>query len=69
MSDKQSIGALIFRARQRGMALNDATAEFIYRRSNRSIEQLMELLDKLDQVSLSEQRRLTIPLVKETMGW
>ena len=38
MTDKQSIDALIFRAQQRGMELNDATAEFIYRRSNRSID-------------------------------
>ena len=51
------------------MELNDATAEFIYRRSNRSIDQLMELLNKLDQVSLVKKRRLTIPLVKETMNW
>ncbi|MDD9889971.1 MAG: DnaA regulatory inactivator Hda [Gammaproteobacteria bacterium] len=69
MNDKQSIDALIFRAKRRGMELNAATAEFIYRRSNRSIDQLMGLLNKLDQVSLAEQRRLTIPLVKETMGW
>ena len=69
MSDKQSIEALKFRAEQRGMELNDATAEFIYRRSNRSIDQLMELLNKLDQVSLVKKRRLTIPLVKETMNW
>ena len=69
MSDKQSIEALKFRAEQRGMELNDATAEFIYRRSNRSIDQLMELLNKLDQVSIVKKRRLTIPLVKETMNW
>ncbi|NKB31940.1 MAG: DnaA regulatory inactivator Hda [Pseudomonadales bacterium] len=69
LNDEQAIEALKFRAQQRGMELNNATAEFIYRRSNRSIDQLMELLNKLDQVSLVEKRRLTIPLVKETMGW
>jgi len=69
MSDKQSIEALKFRANQRGMGLNDATADFIYRRSNRSIDQLMVLLNKLDRVSMVKKRRLTIPLVKETMNW
>jgi len=30
---------------------------------------LMTVLDKLDASTLSHQRPLTIPLVKQTMGW
>lgn len=69
MSDEQAIEALKFRAKKRGMELNEITAEYIYRRSNRSIDQLMTLLNELDRVSLRSQRKLTIPLVKEAMGW
>ncbi|MBM88798.1 MAG: DnaA regulatory inactivator Hda [Gammaproteobacteria bacterium] len=69
ISDDEAIDVLKFRASRRGIELNEATAEFIYRRSSRSIDKLMKLLNKLDQASFVSRRRLTIPLVKETMGW
>jgi DnaA-homolog protein len=69
LSDEERVTALQFRAQQRGIELNDAVAEFIYQRSNRSFGQLITVLDTLDQVSLAEKRKLTIPLVKTTMGW
>lgn len=69
LSDDERVGALQFRAQQRGIELNDSVAEFIYQRSNRNIGQLITVLNKLDQVSLAEKRKLTIPLIKTTMGW
>ena len=30
---------------------------------------LFDLLDELDKASLQAQRKLTIPFLKETMGW
>ena len=67
--DEERVLALQFRARKRGIELNSAVAEFIYQRSNRGISQLIDVLNKLDQVSLVEKRKLTIPLIKTTMGW
>ena len=67
--DEERVLALQFRARKRGIELNSAVAEFIYQRSNRGISQLIEVLNKLDHVSLVEKRKLTIPLIKTTMGW
>ena len=69
LNDEERVLALQFRARKRGIELNSAVAEFIYQRSNRGISQLIDVLNKLDQVSLVEKRKLTIPLIKTTMGW
>jgi hypothetical protein len=33
------------------------------------MEPLLALLDTLDQVSLAEQRALSIPFVKRALGW
>ena len=67
--EEERVLALQFRARKRGIELTSSVAEFIYQRSNRGISQLIDVLNKLDQVSLVEKRKLTIPLIKTTMGW
>ena len=69
LSDDEKLIALQLRARNRGMQLADAVAEFILLRAERSLAGLMAVLDKLDESSLRERRSLTIPLVKSTMGW
>ena len=33
------------------------------------MEFLFDLLDELDKASLQAQRKLTIPFLKETLGW
>ena len=67
--EEERVLALQFRARKRGIELTSSVAEFIYQRSNRGISQLIDVLNKLDHVSLVEKRKLTIPLIKTTMGW
>ncbi|RML27489.1 Regulatory inactivation of DnaA Hda protein, partial [Pseudomonas syringae pv. maculicola] len=42
---------------------------FILTRGTRSMSALFELLERLDQASLQEKRKLTIPFLKETLGW
>ena len=69
LSDTEKLAALQLRARHRGMDLSDSVAEFILLRAERNLTTLMEILDKLDASSLQEQRSLTIPLVKSTLGW
>ena len=51
------------------MELPDKVADFIYQRCNRSMAGLIEVLQKLDDSSLTHKRKLTIPLVKTTMAW
>lgn len=57
------------RAARRGLALSDEVAAFIVHRGARTPAALLALLDRLDEHALARQRRLTIPLVKEALGW
>ena len=69
LTDAQRIGALQFRAEKRGLQMNDEVAQFIYHRCRRDTETLLDVLGHLDNASLKQQRRLTIPFVKSIMKW
>ena len=56
-------------AHARGFALADDVASFILQRSSRDMVSLQQVLQKLDQRSLAEQRLITLPFVKKVMGW
>lgn len=65
LSDEEKISALSLRARGRGIELPDDVARFLLRRCPRDMPALFELLQRIDLASLTEQRRLTIPFVRE----
>jgi len=69
LEDDDKILALLLRSKRRGLNMNDDVARFILSRGPRDMQGLFDLLDQLDQASLSAQRKLTIPFVKEEMGW
>ncbi len=69
LDDEEKILALKLRARNRGMELSDSVADFILSRVERSLTVLMDILDELDKSSLEQKRKLTVPLVKSTLGW
>ena len=69
LSDEDKLSALQLRARQRGFDLPDAVGEFILLRAQRNLSALMQILDELDHSSMQQQRKLTVPLVKATLGW
>jgi DnaA family protein len=60
--------ALRLRAAQRGLELPDDTARYLLRRFPRDMRSLGKLLDDIDIASLSAQRRLTVPFVREILG-
>ena len=60
---------LKLRAINRGLTLDDAVVSYILQRSDRSVSALLQVLATLDRLSLQEQRRITIPLVKQAMQW
>lgn len=68
LDDEQKLKLLCMRAFARGLELDDSVAKFLLRRCSRKMTQLFSLLDQLDQASLSKQRRLTIPFVKDVLG-
>jgi DnaA family protein len=67
--DTDRIHILRHRAAQLGLGMEDDVARFILSRANRDLNELMSILDQLDQASLSQQRKLTIPFIKQEMHW
>jgi len=67
--DEAKAAILQFRATRRGLNLPAGVASYIVSRAPRAMEQLLQVLDRLDTVSLVEQRALSIPFVKDAMGW
>lgn len=67
--DEQKAEILRFRAERRGLVLAAEVAAYIVSRAPRSLDDLLGLLDKLDQASLVQQRALSVPFVKNVLGW
>jgi DnaA family protein len=52
------------RAERRGLELDDAVLDFLFRRVGRDLGSLTALLDRLDRESLAAQRRITVPFLR-----
>ena len=64
LNDANKIAALQLRAKTRGFELTEEVGLFLIRRSARDMVSLFALLDKLDEASLAQHRKLTIPFVR-----
>lgn len=69
MADEEKIKALLLRARVRGLNVSEEVGRYILTRGPRDLTGLFDLLAELDQASLSAQRKLTKPFVKELLNW
>jgi DnaA-homolog protein len=67
LDDAGRIEALRLRAAQRGLQLPQETAEYLLKRMPRDLPSLFEILDALDEASMVEQRRLTIPFIRDAL--
>ncbi|PWV69196.1 regulatory inactivation of DnaA Hda protein [Pantoea ananatis] len=68
LSDEDKLQALQLRAGLRGFELPEDVGRFLLKRLDREMRTLFDTLDRLDSASISAQRKLTIPFVKETLG-
>jgi DnaA family protein len=68
LDEAQQREALQLRAAQRGLELPDETVRYLQRRYARDMSSMQALLDKLDAASLEEQRRLTVPFIRQVTG-
>ena len=59
---------LRLRARRRGLAIDEAAIDWLLRRVDRDLSSLAKLLDQLDRASLAEQRRITVPFLRQVLG-
>ena len=68
LDDKQKVKALELRAKLRGFELSDEVINYVINRYPRDFNTLFELLDKLDNASLQNQRKITVPFIKKLEG-
>lgn len=64
LKDNDKIKALKLRAHQRGFEMSDEAANYLMKHATREMPVLITLLEKLDYATLAEQRKLTIPFIK-----
>lgn len=55
------------RAARRGLELDDAVLDYLFRRVGRDLGTLTALLDRLDHESLAAQRRITVPFLRNVL--
>ena len=67
--DDQRAAMLQARAEHRGLDMPDEVTRYILRRASRDPGELLGVLDQLDDASLRHQRRLTVPFVRQVLGW
>jgi len=68
LSDVEKLTALQFRASKRGLMLSDDAANFLLNRLSRDMANLIASLDTLDKASIREQRKITIPFIKNVLN-
>jgi DnaA-homolog protein len=69
LEDVDKVLLLQEQASEKGIELHQDAAQYILNRSQRSTDALLEILESLDRSSLSAGRKLTIPFIKQSMGW
>lgn len=67
LNDEEQIEALELRASLRGFELPVETARYLQRRYPRDMRSLCEVLDTLDDAAFREQRRITVPFIKQIL--
>ena len=67
--EKQRFEILKFRAKLRGVKLDNDVLNYISNNIRRSLHEIIDLLNVLDEASKIEKRKITIPLIKKVMGW
>lgn len=64
LDDEEKLIALKFRAQQRGLLLSDEVAKYLLSHLSREMSHLILALSELDEASIREQRKITIPFIK-----
>lgn len=67
LDDDHKLELLQRRAKALGLVLRDDAAQFLIQRLGREVKTLLSELARLDQASMIEQRRLTIPFIKQVL--
>ncbi len=69
LSDTQKIRVLQHRAKEKGLIIEGAVMRYWLRRADRRMPVLLAQLQTLLDAALDQQRRVTIPMLKRTLGF
>ncbi len=69
LDDEGLLQMLRKRAAHKGLAVSPETLRYLLSRSERSVSNLLRVLDQLDASAMAAGRKLTIPLIKDVMKW
>lgn len=69
LNDQDKAQVLTERAHAKGYELTDTVLDYWLRRGPRDLSTLVADLQRLDQATLEHQRLLTVPLLKEVLGY
>lgn len=67
LEETDRIEALRWRATQRGLQLPQETVDYLLKRMPRDLRTLLQIFDELDEASMVEQRRLTVPFIRDAL--
>ncbi len=67
VSDDHILDALKHIANLRSINLGDKEAQYLITYTKRSISDLVQILESLDQLSMEMKRKITIPLIKDLL--
>ena len=67
--EKAQLEILRYRAKLRGVKLENDVLNFISKNMRRGLHEIIDLLEKLDVASKIEKRKITIPLIKKVKNW
>ena len=68
LSEQQQRALLAQRAQLRGWQLTDDVLDTLYQRAPRDLSSLTRLIERLDQLSLEQKRRITLPLLRTALA-
>jgi DnaA family protein len=68
LNETQQRHLLAERAKQRGWQLTDEVLDTLYQRAPRDLSSLTRLIERLDQLSLEQKRRITLPLLRTALA-
>lgn len=67
LDDDEKVTALQYRASKRGLTLSIEAGNFLLNRLSREMGNLIASLDVLDKASIRDQRKITIPFIKDVL--
>ena len=68
LTDEQREQAIVTKAKLRGINMPRDAARFLLNHTSRDMRSLTATLDTLDQKTLQEKRKMTIPFIKQTLS-